>query len=81
MILPTKRVPEDRALLTVGAEVLGLLDEPKTVSRVWDELKRSRGDRVNSTPITYDWFVMSLDLLYTMRAIELTNGRLRKLQQ
>ena len=39
MILPTKHLREDQALIAVGAELLGLLDEPKTVSRLWDELR------------------------------------------
>ena len=35
MILPTKGLALDRALLSVGAEVLRRLDRPKTVSRLW----------------------------------------------
>jgi hypothetical protein len=38
MILPTKRLGIERAMLTVGAEILELLTEPKTVSRLWEEL-------------------------------------------
>ena len=30
MILPTKRLSQDRSLLYVGAEILRLADEPKT---------------------------------------------------
>ena len=39
MILPTKRITAERALLGIGAEVLRLLEEPKTVSRLWNEYK------------------------------------------
>lgn len=80
MILPTKHLTEDRALLSVGGEVLGILDEPKTVSRVWDELRRPSPSQKRPT-ITYDWFVLSLDLLYTINAIDLERGRLRKVEQ
>ena len=78
MILPTKRIPEDRALLYIGAQVLALLDEAKTVSRVWEELQRVRDPRSGYSPITYDWFVLALDALYMMKAISLARGRLGK---
>ncbi len=78
MILPTKRIPEDRALLYIGAQVLGLLDEAKTVSRVWDELQKVRDPRSGYSPITYDWFVLALDTLYLMKAVGFERGRLRK---
>ena len=45
MILPSKHLSEDRALVTIGAEVLGLLREPKTVSRLWTDLKKKRAAR------------------------------------
>jgi hypothetical protein len=77
MILPTKHLSEDRALLGVGAQILRLLNEPKTVSRLWDELKRQRL-KTSGTTITYDWFVLALDLLYALQAVEIERGRLRK---
>lgn len=76
MILPTKSIEPDRALLAVGADILRLLDEPKTVSRLWDELISSRASRKGSSVITYDWFVLSLDLLFTLGTLELDRGRL-----
>jgi hypothetical protein len=76
MILPTKGIPPDRALLTVGGEILRRLDEPKTVSRVWDELRRVR------TPLaprlTFDWFILALDLLWLVGAVEFDKGRLTR---
>ena len=38
MILPTKHIRPDRALIGVGAEVLGLLVQPMTVSGLWDAI-------------------------------------------
>jgi hypothetical protein len=78
VILPTKRLGPDRALLAIGAEVVEFLEEPKTVSRVWDELQRSRSEMFGVRTITYDWFVLTLDLLYTLGALELERGLLRK---
>lgn len=78
MILPTKRLGQDRAMLTVGADVLSLLDEPKTVSRLWEELQQSRDRRLGVRAVTYDWFILTLDLLYALHAVEMERGLLRK---
>ncbi|MEL6758697.1 MAG: ABC-three component system middle component 6, partial [Pseudomonadota bacterium] len=37
MILPTKHLRPERALITVGAEMLVKLKRPATVSRLWDD--------------------------------------------
>ncbi len=79
MIVPTKGVEPDRALLAIGAEVLRLLDVPKTVSRVWAELRRSREESSVETNLSFDWFVLSLDLLYAVGAIDFTRGQLEKI--
>jgi len=81
MILPSKHLGEDRALLHVGAEILALLDEPKTVSRLWAELKGVRTGRSETSSLTYDWFVLALDLLYALEAVELNQGRIEKRTQ
>ena len=81
MILPTKRLGPERAILTVGAEVLRLLNEPKTVSRLWDELKRVMDERSSTRKVNYDWFVLTLDFLYMLGAIEMDQGRIRRTKQ
>lgn len=75
MILPTKHMRTRRTLLGIGAEVIALLDEPKTVSRIWSELKASRG--VHDLRLSFDWFVLALDLLFSIGAVELSRGRLQ----
>lgn len=78
MILPTKHIRPDRALLAVGGDLLGALREPMTVSRLWDDVRRRRGDAGEPAPINYDWFVLALDLLFMVGAVELDRGLLRK---
>ncbi len=78
MILPTKHLPQERALLAVGADILRLLGEPKTVSRLWDELKKARASQPVSSALTYDWFVLAIDLLFAVKAIDIERGRIRK---
>ena len=78
MILPTKRITQERSLLGIGAEALLLLDEPKTASRLWDEFKGRRLKVESAWPVTYDWFVLALDVLYMLSAIQLDKGVLRR---
>jgi hypothetical protein len=69
MILPSKHIPQERALLTIVAALLKHLDRPKTVSGIWEDMRRSLS-------VNYDWFVLSIDLLYTIEAIEIRDGLL-----
>lgn len=52
MILPTKRLSQDRSLLYVGGEILRLVNEPKTVSRLWQELQSARSAQSGLAPLT-----------------------------
>lgn len=78
MILPTKHIRPDRALLGVGGDLLVSLREPMTVSRLWDDVRAKRGSPGEPAPINYDWFVLALDLLFMIDAVELDRGLLRK---
>lgn len=78
MILPSKQLNRDRALITIGADILHILSDAKTVSRVWDELRQVHQRRYGELLVTYDWFVLALDWLYTIDTIDLENGRLRR---
>lgn len=77
MILPTKGIPPDAALLTVGAEILRKLDEAKTVSRLWEETRKANVARSSAMP--FDWFVLALDLLFLLGVVELRKGRIVRL--
>lgn len=81
MILPTKRLSPERALITVGAEILGLLTEPKTVSRLWHELSNKAGEHSSIRTINYDWFILTLDFLYMLGGIEMDHGKIRRANQ
>jgi len=77
MILPTKHLPSDRSLIGIGGDVLALLDEPKTVSRLWDELRESRKRR-RKHAVTFDRFVLALDFLFTIDGVHLCRERIVK---
>ncbi len=78
MILPTKHIPQDRALLTVGSHILRQLDSKKTVSALWEEISRNDIDQNGNPSVSYDWFILALDLLYTIDAIEIHEGLLSR---
>lgn len=75
MILPTKGIGARKALLAVSADVLRSLSEPKSISRLWEDFRKESDPKEE---ITFDWFVLSLDLLFIVEAIGLERGRIRR---
>lgn len=80
MILPTKHIRPDRALIGVGSEVLKFLKTPKTVSRLWNEIRAYRSADSPNAPISYAWFILSLDFLFMVGAIEMRRGLLQRVE-
>ena len=78
MILPTKHIRPDRCLIGLGGEVIGALERPMTMSRLWDAIRGRRSAGTGSAVVDYRWFVLTLDLLYTIHAIELERGVIRR---
>jgi hypothetical protein len=76
MILPTKHLPADKALLTLGATLIEALTEPRSVSSLWDLIRRGRDETYSARPIAYDWFVLALDLLFMIGAVHYERGRI-----
>jgi len=72
MILPDKHVALPHSLLGVGAAVLSRVTKPMTVSALWDA--------VRSVPEVsgYGRFILALDLLYAVGALDFSNGLLSK---
>lgn len=74
MILPNKHLREDRALLTIGAEILTHLDESRTVSELWERVHAGRTSNPTYAPLSFDWFILSLNLLYAISAVDMADG-------
>ncbi|WP_376770007.1 ABC-three component system middle component 6 [Actinomadura luteofluorescens] len=70
VILPTKGIGADRALLTIGARIIEELDEAATVSGIWYLVRHGKSEDRDAPPLTFDWFVLALDLLYATGAIQ-----------
>lgn len=79
MILPTKGITPDRSILAVGSDLLDLLDSPRSVSNLWSRYLNLRKQLGLERPVNFDWFVLTLDFLFTIGAINLDDrGRLVK---
>lgn len=72
MIAPSKHVPVDRTLLAAGAVVLSALDRPRSVSALWERVRQ------DSSIMSYDWFLLSVSLLFALDAIVPDGDRLRR---
>jgi hypothetical protein len=68
VILPTKYVNLEGSLLGLGAVILGSLTYPRTITALWEEIRKV------PEPMSFHYFVLALDLLYILGAIELEAG-------
>ncbi|MDR2151668.1 MAG: hypothetical protein LBO72_02500 [Helicobacteraceae bacterium] len=69
MLLPTKGISAERALLTIGAKILTLLNSPATVFGLWERFAEQNRNDGNETRITFDWFALALSMLFTIGAV------------
>ena len=75
MILPTKHITIERSLLGVGAEILTIIKKrPETISELWNKIRKNHEESSQKKPISYRWFVLSLDLLYLIGAVRFEEG-------
>ena len=74
-LLPTKHVPTGRSLIGIGALLLRQLHAPTTVSALWELVKDER-----EIP-HFGVFVLSLDYLYMIGAIQFADGLVKRSQR
>lgn len=78
MILPSKHLRSERALLTVGADILVKLERPCTVSKLWDDIREERRQKQAPTRLSYDWFILALCLLLILGTVSFEDGILKR---
>lgn len=76
MILPTKHLSQGRALLTLGGSLLKNMSHPKTVSALWEDVTQKNSPEGTQIAMRYERFVLALDLLFIMGAVEIRDGLL-----
>jgi hypothetical protein len=76
MILPTKHLSADRALIGVGTDVLTCLHAADlNISDLWSEVRKVRTD-LGFSPIGFDWFTLAICFLYSIRAIDIRGDKI-----
>ncbi|MBN9643673.1 ABC-three component system middle component 6 [Corynebacterium mendelii] len=79
MLLPDKDINPDRALLTVGAGILSLLETPATVCELWERYSTYSDESDGDATITFDWFALALSMLFALGVVSFTkSGQLVK---
>lgn len=86
MILPSKHLAEDRALITVGSRILLQLESPRSVSEIWEKLRMVPAANEPRSTLTFDWFTLALSFLFAIEAVQLlddgliatVNGRIER---
>ncbi len=74
MLLPTKGLSTDRALLTVGAEVIAIMKQYRSnrhmsESEIWESYQMKNSQRTDASLVTFDWFALALTLLFALGII------------
>ena len=72
MILPTKHISEQQALLGVGAVLLKELGQPQTATSLWEKV------RVYQTVGTFERFILALDLLHITGVVAMSDGMIKR---
>lgn len=68
MILPSKHISEENALIGVGAILLKEMHHPQTVTSLWEKV------RGYSAVGPYERFVLALDMLHITGVLTLSQG-------
>ena len=72
MILPDKNIKLKYSLINCGTTVLKELNEPQSVTFVWEKVKSDK--QITS----FEKFLLTLDFLYIIQAIKLEDGLLMR---
>ena len=68
MIFPNKNIRLEYSLLGCGAMVLRAMQKGDTVSALWERVREEK------TIVSYEKFILTLDYLYMIGAIQLDGG-------
>lgn len=80
MILPSKYLTTDKSLVGVAADISKLMSSDVTVSGLWELLCRERR-KSGKEDVSFDWFVLALDLMFLMGLVEMRDGIVMRVAQ
>lgn len=74
MILPQKHLSVNESLFGFGAFLLQKIKEPISIDLLWEFYKDAYANKQYLVKFSFDQFVMSLDFLFIIGAIKLSEG-------
>jgi len=75
MILPSKHISQDQALIGVGALLIERLETPQTVTSLWEKV------RTEVAVGTFERYVLALSMLHIIGSVEMNNGLIGRASQ
>ncbi len=78
--MPTKHIRVENALIGVGGEILAYLDRDKPISVLFHDVQARRA-AAEITTIEFDWFLLALDFLFLIGAIQYDAGLIKRATQ
>jgi hypothetical protein len=79
VLLPSKFIEPDQALLTLGGQILLQLNVPLSVAETWIRLNHWRAKQQMQSSVPFWWFALALDVTFSIGAVQLERGLLRKI--
>lgn len=76
MLLPDKHIKMSESLLGLGAFLIELLRQPQTVDTIWFEYRKARESGAYFAHHTFENVVLALDVLFAIKAINLSDDGL-----
>lgn len=73
MLLPTKHIKPENAVIGVGADILACLNDAKSISVLFRDVQTLR-EQHGSAKIEFDWFLLALDFLFLTGSIRYKSG-------
>ncbi len=71
MYLPSKFISNEQSLLNIGGQILKNLNQPRSISSLWEVVKTWRHNKNIKSPLPFWWFSMALNSLFALGVIEL----------
>lgn len=75
MIMPSKYLREDEALIGVSAALLPLVEKNGNLTALWESAKKI--DTVGS----FERFILALDFLYLLGLVDLDNNKIVRVRE
>lgn len=74
MIMPSKYLREDEALIGISAALLPLVENNGNLPALWDSAKKI------TTVGSFERFILALDFLYLLGLVDLHNNKIVRIQ-